>query len=423
MKKNMTMAEKILARASGKTSVSPNDFVIAKVDLAMMPAGPTNAIKRLVKSGISEADIKIWDPEKFIGGIDHAAPPASEAFAETQKQFRESARKYGMKYFYDVYAGICHQVIHEKGHIVPGMLILGQDSHTTTYGALNVAATGIGISETAYVMMTGELWFRVPETIKIEVIGKLSEFVYSKDIVLEVAGKYGSDVAQYKAIEWLGSAIECVSLDGRFTMGNMSVELGAKFGIFRADQKTLDYVRSRTDKKFEVVEPDPDANYAQTILIDGSKLEPKVALPHNVGNVVNAREAREITIDQAQIGSCCNGRIEDLETAARIIKGKKVAPGVRFYVAAASWELYREAIERGIISTLLDSGAMVLEPYCGICTGFSANLAAGERCISATTRNFKGRMGSPKAEIYLGSPATVTASAITGRITDPREVA
>jgi 3-isopropylmalate/(R)-2-methylmalate dehydratase large subunit len=211
-------------------------------------------------------------------------------------------------------------------------------------------------------------------------------------------------------------------MDGRFTMGNMSVELGAKFGIFKADQKTIDYVKARTAKKFETIESDPDAVYSEIHVIDGSKLEPNVALPHNVGNVIKAKEAGTIKINQAQIGSCCNGRMEDLETAASLIRGTKVAPGVRFYVAPASWELYKEAASKGILSTLLEAGAMILEPYCGICTGYSGDLAAGEKCISATTRNFKGRMGSAEAEIYLGSPATVTAAAITGKIVDPREV-
>jgi 3-isopropylmalate/(R)-2-methylmalate dehydratase large subunit len=418
----MTITEKILARASGRNTVSPGEYVVAKIDLAMMPSNLAGVIRMLIRSGIAEKDIKIWDPEKVVAALDHGAPPTTTAFAETHKRTREVARKYNIKYFYDVYHGICHQVIHEKGHIVPGQLILGADSHTTTYGALNVAATGIGLSEMAYVLMTGELWFRVPETIKFEITGKLQGYVYAKDIILEVGGRFGPDVAQYKSIEWLGSAIDDITMDGRFTMGNMSVELGAKFGIFKADQKTIDYVRARTGKSFVTVESDPGAVYSETHVIDGSQIEPKVALPHNVGHVINARDARNIIIDQAQIGSCCNGRMEDLETAAKLIKGKKVARGVRFYVAPASWELYREAAKKGIWNTLLEAGAMVLEPYCGICTGYSGDLAAGEKCISATTRNFKGRMGSPEAEIYLGSPATVTAAAITGKIVDPREV-
>ncbi|MFH1646700.1 MAG: 3-isopropylmalate dehydratase large subunit [Chloroflexota bacterium] len=418
----MTIAEKILARASGQTRVQPGDYVTAKLDLAMMPSNLNGAVRKFAEAGIKGASLKLWDPEKVVAALDHGVPVAAVHGAQQHKMTRESAAKLEVKYFYDIFQGICHQVIHEKGHVRPGMLIVGADSHTTTYGALNVASTGIGISEMTYVLQTGELWFRVPETLKIEVTDQLPEYCYSKDIILYVAGKYGTDVAQYKSIEWVGSAIDNISLDGRFTMANMSVELGAKFGIFRADDKTIEYVKKRTDKEFEPVESDPDAVYAETYVVDGSALEPQVALPHNVGNVRPAKEAGDIKIDQAQIGSCCNGRLEDLETAARMINGKKVHPGVRFYVAPASWEIYKEASDKGIFSTLVEAGALIGGPYCGFCTGYEAVLAAGDKCISATTRNFKGRMGSPDAGIFLGSPATVTASAITGRITDPREV-
>ena len=319
-------------------------------------------------------------------------------------------------------AGICHQIMVEKGYVRPGELIVGSDSHTTTYGALNAASTGVGASEMAYVLYTGELWFRVPETIQFEVSGKLPDFVHSKDVILLIAGKYTTEVAQYKAIEWTGSAVDEMSLDSRLTMGNMSVELGAKFGIFRADQKVIDYVRARTDKPFEPVESDPDAVYAEKYRIDGATLEPQVALPHNVGNVVRAREVKDVKIDQAVIASCCHGRMEDLEIAVKMLKGKKVSPGVRFYVAPASWEIYKEASEKGLFSRLIESGVMIGNPSCGLCTGLQGVLAKGDKCIAATPRNFKGRMGSPDAEIYLASPATVTASAIKGKITDPREV-
>jgi 3-isopropylmalate/(R)-2-methylmalate dehydratase large subunit len=304
----------------------------------------------------------------------------------------------------------------------PGELIVGADSHTTTYGALNAAATGIGASEMAYVIQTGELWFMVPETIKFEITGKLSDCVYSKDVILYIAGKYSTEVAQYKSIEWTGSVVDEMSLDGRFTMSNMSVELGAKFGLFRADQKVIDYVKARTHKRFEPAEPDPGAVYAETHAINGSALEPQVALPHSVGNVRPVLEVESVTVDQAVIASCCHGRIEDLEIAAKMLKGKKVHPKVRFYVATASWEIYKEALDKGILRTLLDAGVMIGNPSCGFCTGIQGVLASGERCIAATPRNFKGRMGSNDAEIFLASPATVTASAIKGRITDPREV-
>lgn len=418
----MTIAEKILARASGQSSVQPGDYVTAGIDVAMMPSNINATVKKYAEAGITGSPQKIWDTEKVVAALDHGVPVSTVRGAEAHRASRASAEKLGVKYFYDVLEGICHQVIHEKGHVRPGMLIVGADSHTTTYGALNVAATGIGISEMTYVLQTGELWFMVPDTIKIEVTGKLPDYCRSKDIILYVAGKWGTDVAQYRSIEWTGTGIDAISMDGRFTMANMSVELGAKFGIFKADDKTIEYVKKHTDKPFETVEADPDAVYAETYVIDGSAMEPQVALPHNVGNVKPAKEVGDITIDQAQIGSCCNGRLEDLETAAKIIKGKKVHPKVRFYVAPASWEIYKEASKKGIFETLVEAGALITGPYCGFCTGYDAALAAGERCLSATTRNFKGRMGSPEASIFLGSPTTVTASAITGKITDPREV-
>jgi homoaconitate hydratase family protein len=418
----MTIVEKILARASGKSRVSPNEYVTAKIDVAMMPENFRLLKTILGKAGIRGEKYRIWDPEKFVVIVDHRVPPTSVVTAENHKTTREFARELGVKYFYDVFPGICHQVMVGKGHVLPGSLIVGADSHTTTYGALNAAATGIGASEMAYVVHTGELWFRVPQTIKFEIAGQLQNFVSSKDIILHIAGKYGTDIAQYKAIEWTGPVVEEMSLDGRLTMGNMSVELGAKFGLFRADQKAIEFVKSRTDKEFEPVESDPDAEYAESYFIDGSVLEPQVALPHNVGNAKKVSEVHGVKIDQAVIASCCHGRIEDLETAAKMLKGKKVHPGVRFYAAPASWDIYKEAMDKGIMGTLTDAGVLIGNPSCGFCTGFQGVLAKGERCIAATPRNFKGRMGSPEAEIYLASPETVTASAIKGEITDPREV-
>ncbi|MFB3887341.1 MAG: 3-isopropylmalate dehydratase large subunit [Thermodesulfobacteriota bacterium] len=418
----MTIIEKILARASGLKKTSPGEYVTAKIDMAMMPDAFLLLRTVLSKGGIRDGGFKLWDRERFVAVIDHRVPPTAIPAAENQKITRDLARKLNVKYFYDLFPGIGHQVMVEKGHVRPGDLVVGADSHTTTYGALNAAATGIGASEMAYVIQTGELWFRVPETIKFEIVGKLPDLVHSKDIILSIAGKYTIEVAQYKAIEWTGSAVDEMKLDSRLTMGNMSVELGAKFGIFRADRKVVDYVRDRTDKPFEPVESDPDAVYAEKYVIDATHLEPQVALPHTVGNVVKAKEVKDIKIDQAVIASCCHGRIEDLEIAVRMLKGKKVHPGVRFYVAPASWEIYKEASEKGLLSRLIDSGVMIGNPSCGFCTGFQGVLAAGERCIGAVPRNFKGRMGSNDAEIYLASPATVTASAIKGKIVDPREV-
>ncbi len=418
----MKIIEKILARASGESSVTLNTYVTSRIDAAMMPENFRLLISILEKAGIHEENFKIWDPEKFVVILDHRVPPYSVDIAENQKLSREFAKRLKVKHFYDVCAGVCHQVMVEKGHALPGSLIVGADSHTTTYGAMNSASTGIGASEMAYVIQTGELWFRVPETIRFEIEGRLPDLVTSKDIILYIAGKYGTDVAQYKAIEWTGSAVDALSIDSRLTMGNMSVELGAKFGLFEADEKTIDYIKARTNKPFDPVESDPDESYAESYLIEGSSIEPQIALPHNVGNVKKASEVKGIKIEQAVIASCCHGRIEDLEIAARMLKGKKVHPDVRFYAAAASWDVYKEALDKGILGNLIESGVMIGNPSCGFCTGFQGVLAEGEKCIAATPRNFKGRMGSPESEIFLASPATVTASAIRGEIVDPREV-
>ncbi len=422
MKKKMTIAEKIFARASGQNVVSANDYVIAKIDKAMLPEAIWKLRAVLIKEKIDMDKFKVWDPERVIVVIDHRVPPPTVTAAQIQKLSREFVHQLNIKHFYDLFSGIGHQIMVERGHALPGELIVGADSHTTTYGALNVASTGIGVSEMAYVLYTGELWFRVPETINFVIEGNLAEGVYSKDIILHLAGKYGADIAQYKAIEWTGPAIDRMSMAGRLTMGNMSVELGAKFGLFKADQKTYAYLENRTKEKFTPVEGDPGAEYAARYTVQGSEIEPQVALPHSVGNVRGVADVKGMKIDQAVIASCCHGRLEDLEIAAKMIQGKKVHPGVRFYVAPASWMEYQKALEKGIISALIDAGAMIGNPSCGLCTGYQGVLAEGERCIAAAPRNFKGRMGSPEAEIYLASPATVTASAISGTISDPREV-
>jgi len=418
----MTIAEKILARASGRAKVEPGNYVTAKIDRAMMPDAFRLIRTVLKQAGIPEEEFKLWDPERVIIVTDHRVPAFDITSARAAKMARELARKLGVKHFYDIFAGVCHQIMVEKGHVLPGQLIVGADSHTTTYGALNAASTGIGASEMAYVLGTGELWFMVPETIKFDIQGQLPPMVTSKDVILFIAGKYSTEVAQYKAIEWTGTAVDNMSIDARLTMGNMSVELGAKFGIFKADEKTVAYLKARTDKPIEPVDPDPDAVYVQTHIIDASKLEPQVALPHNVGNVKGVSEAGDVPIDQAVIASCCHGRIEDLEIAARIVKGKKIPKSVRFFVAPASWDQYKEALDKGIIATLVDAGVLVGNPSCGLCTGYQGVLAEGESCVAATPRNFKGRMGSPDAKIFLASAATVAASALKGRIVDPREV-
>jgi len=325
-------------------------------------------------------------------------------------------------HFYDVFEGVSHQVMVEKGHALPGELVVGADSHATTYGALNALGTGIGVTEMAYVAQTGQLWFKVPETIRFDLRGSLPAHVSAKDIVLFVAGRYGTDVAQYRAIEWTGPVAGDLSVDGRLTIASMSLELGAKFAIFKADAKTTEYLRSRTRKVFEPVDPDPDAAYAESYSLDVSSLAPQVARPHGVGNVCTVAEVSGVPIHQAVIASCCHGRMEDLEAAVCILKGRRVHPRVRFYVNPASWEVYRGALDRGLISALIEAGVMIGIPSCGFCNYFQGAMAAGDTCIAALPRNFKGRMGSPEAEVYLASPATVAASALAGAIVDPREV-
>ncbi len=327
----MTMVEKILARASGQTKVRANDYVTARIDAAMAQDFFRLIPGILKKGGIPEEGFRIWDKERFIVVLDHNVPTSTLLAAKNYKQARAFASKLGVKYFYDVFPGISHQIMHEKGHVLPGALIVGTDSHTTTYGALNAASCGIGASEMAYVIQTGELWFAVPETIRFDVMGKLPPRLSSKDVLLYVAGKYGTEVAQYRAIEWTGPAVDAMSLDARLAVANMSVEIGAKFGLFRADEKTLSYLSSRTAGPLSPVEPDPDAVYAASYAIDASSLAPQVALPHNVGNVKPVTDVKGTPIDQAIIASCANGRIEDLECAAAMVKGKKIAKGVRFY--------------------------------------------------------------------------------------------
>jgi len=335
---------------------------------------------------------------------------------------RNLVKKLSLPNFYDVKAGICHQVMVDKGFALPGSLVVVPDSHATIYGALNCAGTGIGETEMAWALHFGELWFRVPQTIKVEVSGELADGVMAKDIFLSMSGTYGTDIAQYKAMEWVGSGVQSLSLDGRLCIANQSVELGAKFSLFTADEKTLDYVTHRAVRQFEPVLPDPDAEYESVYTIDASHLQPLVAQPHGMEVVNPATHYRDVRINQANIGGCANGRLEDFAWAARILKGETIHRDVRCIVGPASWEVYKAAMQAGYLETLVDAGVIVCHPHCGPCTGTMGTLAPGEVCITATSRNFKGRMGSPEANIYLASPATVAASAIAGHIIDPREV-
>jgi 3-isopropylmalate/(R)-2-methylmalate dehydratase large subunit len=416
----MNIIEKILANASGKQEVSQGEIVEAKIDVAMTHdlTGPL-AIKSFHEIGAK----KVWDSNKVVIIIDHLVPASSVISAELHKTVRNFAKEQHIENFYDVgRGGVCHQVMPEKGHVRPGEVIVGSDSHTCTYGAFGAFATGIGSTEMAAVFATGKLWFRVPEVIKVDVTGKFKKLVTAKDLTLNIVGKIGADGAIYKGLEFGGSTIRDMTIDGRMVLSNMAVEMGAKAGLIEPDKKTVDYVKARTDKQFTPVKSDPDSTYEKIVNMDISELEPQVAVPHSVDNVKPVSEIEDVKVDQAFIGSCTNGRLEDFRVAAQILKGKKISRGVRLVVIPASQEIYLNAINEGLIKTFMDAGATVGNPNCGPCLGGHMGiLAEGEACISTSNRNFIGRMGSTKSFVYLASPATVAASAITGKITDPRK--
>ncbi len=415
----MTMAEKVLARTSGKRKVRPGEYVTANVDQVFCHDGFARIYPGLTSAGIH----KVWDPDKIAVLMDHNVPATTVRHAEMYKTMREGVKKYGIKNFYDMKAGICHQVMPEKGHMIPGELFLGCDSHTTTGGAFGAAATGIGTSEMIYVLATGQLWMRVPPTIKFILSGDFMPRVMSKDLLLYIAGKYTTEIAQYKAVEFVGPLADKMSIASRMTMSNMGVEIGAKFAFFNADKKTLEFLKGRAKKPVAAFKADSDATYEQVYEIDVSNLEPQVAFPHDVQNVRPISKVGEVKVDQAFLGSCTGGRLEDLEMAASIMKGKKVHPDTRLIVFPASYEVYLGALRSGALETLIEASGVICNPGCGPCLGGHMGLlAAGEKCIASSNRNFKGREGSTDAEVYLGSPATVAASAIAGKIVDPRKV-
>jgi len=415
----MNIVEKILARASGRDEVSPGEIVEASVDVAMIHdlTGPL-AIESFRKIGAE----KVWDSQRIVVVLDHLVPANSVKSAELHKIVRNFVEEQKIDNFYDIgHGGICHQVMPEKGHVRPGELIVGADSHTCTYGAFGAFATGIGSTEMAAVFVTGTLWFRVPEVIKVNVTGRFQDFVTAKDLILNIISRIKVDGAIYDGLEFAGPTIQNLSIDGRMVLCNMAVEMGAKTGIIEPDETTLNYVKSRTTKPFKPVKSDPDATYKKVLDVDVTDMEPQVSCPHSVDNVKPISETDEVEVDQAFIGSCTNGRLEDLRLAAKLLEKSEVKKGVRMLVAPASQEVYLEALQEGLIRTFVEAGAYVCNPTCGPCLGGHLGLLApGEVCISSSNRNFVGRMGSPKAYVYLASPATVAASAITGKITDPR---
>jgi 3-isopropylmalate/(R)-2-methylmalate dehydratase large subunit len=419
----MNISEKILAKASGKNVVHAGEIADAKVDMIMVHdlTGPL-AVEAFKRIGVNH----VWDNKKVVIILDHQVPAESVKAAELHKMLRSFAKEQKIR-IYDVgKGGICHQVMPEKGHVLPGTVIVGADSHTCTYGAFGAFATGIGSTEAAAVFATGKIWLRVPEAIKINVKGQFQKYVTPKDLILSIIGKVGAGGAIYKSVEFAGPAIRAMSIAGRMTLCNMTVEMGAKNGIVAPDKTTRKFLEGRTAKAlvpFESLKSNADASYAKVVNIDVTDLEPQVACHSSVDNVKPASEVGTVQVEQAFIGSCTNGRIEDLRLAAQILKGKRVKEGVRALVIPASQEVYSQALKEGLIEIFTDAGAMVCGSSCGPCLGGHIGLlASGETCVSTSNRNFIGRMGSTEANVYLASPATVAASAITGRITDPREL-
>ena len=417
----MTLVEKILAAHTGKAKLSPGEFVNVPVDLILANdiTAPI-AIREFGRIGVK----RVFDPAKVVMVPDHFVPNKDIASAEQAKLMREFAIEQGVIYFEVGEMGIEHVLLPEKGLVLPGDVVIGADSHTCTYGAVGAFATGMGSTDIASAMASGEIWMKVPETIKFVYHGCLREGVGGKDLILHTIGDIGVDGALYAAMEFSGEVITALSMDGRFTMANMAIEAGAKAGIFPVDDKTLEYISPRASRPYTAYQPDADAGYARVIEYDVTRLEPQVALPHSPANVKPVSQVGRVEVDQALIGSCTNGRIEDLRVASRVMAGKKVHSGVRCIVIPGTPGVYLEALTEGLIETFVRAGAVVSTPTCGPCLGGHMGiLASGERCISTTNRNFVGRMGSPESEVYLAGPAVAAASAVAGYICGPEAVA
>ena len=418
-----TLSEKIFSKAA-KKEAREGEFVMAEIDCAMIHdiTGPL-AVKGFYE--IAGNDAKVWDPAKIVMLFDHQVPADSLKAAQNHIELRKFATEQGIQN-YDIFCGVCHQVMPEKGHVLPGKIIVGTDSHTCTYGALGAFATGIGSTDMSSVFATGKLWFMVPKTLQLEIEGPLPKHVTSKDVVLRIIGDIGADGANYLTCEFHGDAAARMSIAERLTVSNMAIEMGAKAGIFETDETTIRYLESRVKDKAAIkegiVRGDEDAVFSKKHW-NVNDLEPQIALPHNVDNVVPISEVPETKIDQVFLGSCTNGRFEDLLLASELMKGEPVAKGVRMIVVPASREEYMKCLRAGLVEKFMEAGAMVESACCGPCMGGSFGLLGpGERCLSTSNRNFVGRQGSPEAFVYLASPATAGASAITGYITDPREV-
>lgn len=411
-----TISEKIFSRASGKNAKA-NDFVTANIDYAMAHDGTSVlAVRSFREMGIE----KVWNPDRIVIPFDHISPANNETAAALQHDIRSWIHEQGISNFYEVGEGICHQVFPENGFALPGKLVVGADSHSCTYGAFGAFGTGVGATDMSEIFATGKLWFKVPESIKVTVNGKFGKCISAKDLTLNIIGTIGAAGATYRAVEFYGDTIESLSMSGRMTLSNMAIEMGAKTGIVPPDGTTFDYIKERAVEGYEPVYADRDAAYIKEYDIDVTDLEPQVARPHEVDNVCSVRKVEGTKIDQVFIGTCTNGRLEDLKVAADILKGEKVV--VRTVIAPASRSVLINAIQNGIAETLLQAGVALITPGCGPCLGAHMGvIAEGEVCISTANRNFKGRMGTG-GYIYLASPATAAASALTGEISDPRDV-
>lgn len=420
----MTISEKIFSKASGKT-VKAGEFVMANIDRAMTHdiTGPL-AVEGFYEIMRDKEEKKVWDPSKIVILFDHQVPADSLNAAANHTMLRKFAKEQGI-INYDVYEGVCHQVMPEKGHVKPGDLVVGSDSHTCAYGALGAFSTGIGSTDMAAVFASGKLWFKVPETIRFEVNGKLPKHVYSKDVILHLIGDVGAEGARYKAAEYAGSTVRDMPMSERMTVSNMAIEMGGKAGIIEADKVTEKYLQERIPgfKLDSCWKSDKDAVFSEVREYDVSKLEPQVACPHNVDNVKPVSEVEGIKVDQVFVGSCTNGRFEDIEVVAKMMGDEPVAKGVRLLIIPASRTEYMKVLRAGYIEQFVEAGAMVESPCCGPCMGGSFGLLGdGEIGLATSNRNFKGREGSPQSFVYLSSPATAAASALTGEITDPRKI-
>ncbi len=414
-----TFVEKVFSRKLGE-EVNVGDIVVVEPDFVMSHDNTAAISGKFNKTGAKSVKY----PERVVIVLDHVVPASQEKYALNHVIIRDFVKKHGIKHFYDVNSegGICHQVLSEKGYALPGYIIVGADSHTTTYGAFGAFSCGIGRSEVAAIWATGKIWFKVPQSYKIIINGKLPDGVVAKDVILYIIGEIGADGATYKSVEFTGEVVKNMSQASRMVLSNMAAEMGAKNGYIAPDEKTFEWIGDRAKGAYEAIYPDDDAEYENVLEFDVSDLVPQIAAPHTVDNVYPVSEYEGKKINQVLLGTCTNGRLEDLEAAARVLKGRKIHKDVRFLVLPASWEVYKNALRKGIIETLIDAGAIVLNSGCGPCLGAHEGvLAKGEVALSTSNRNFKGRMGSKEAEIFLVSPLTAAASAIEGKITDPRK--